>query len=192
MPSSLAVIHSSALGYSPRPPVSVFGTGSDPVYGPVIFLRVWLPALSARPKARGTVGSRLSPTSLQPTVPSVGGSVTPRSHPPPSRRLRILDRMSIGCPLRVPLRPRLTLIRLALIRNPWAVGARVLPRVVVTHAYIFFSGRSRTPPGTPSTLSAMLPYHCAHAQSLASVQVLMPAHHPRVTARLVSCYALFK
>ena len=27
LPSSLAVIHSSALGYSPRPPVSVYGTG---------------------------------------------------------------------------------------------------------------------------------------------------------------------
>ena len=189
------MIHSSALGYSPRPPVSVYGTGSQKVIGPEIFLRVWLPALSDHPWTLGTVGFR-SPYTLQPTVPSVGGSVTPRSLLPPSRRLRILDRMSIGYPSRVPLRSRLTLIRLALIRNPWAGGARVLPRVVVTHAYIFFSGRSRIPPGIPSTLSAMLPYHCTRVQSLASVQVFMPVHHPRVTARLVSrlvsCYALFK
>ena len=27
LPSSLSVIHSSTLGYSPRPPVSVYGTG---------------------------------------------------------------------------------------------------------------------------------------------------------------------
>ena len=132
------------------------------------------------------------PTSLQPSFPSDGGSVTPRSRSTLSRRLRILDRMSIGYPARVLLRSRLTLIRLALIRKPGVVGARVLPRVVVTHAYIFFSGRSRLTPDNPSTLSAMLPYHSALAESLASVMVFMPVHHPRVTARLVSCYALFK
>ena len=73
--------------------------------------------------------------------------------------------MSIGYPARVLLRSRLTLIRLALIRKPGVVGARVLPRVVVTHAYIFFSGRSRLPPDNPSTLSAMLPYHSARHRS---------------------------
>ena len=31
-------------------------------------------------------------------------------------------------------------------------------RIVVTHAYIFFSGRSTAPRGTASTPSAMLPY----------------------------------
>ena len=191
MPSSLAVIHSSTLGFSPHPPVSVYGTGCTPLRDSGIFLRVWLPALSAPPWGRGTVGVR-SPYPLQPTIPSVGGSVTPRSPFVPACRRRNLDRLSIGCPSRVPLRSRLTLIRLALIRNPWVVGARVLPRVVVTHAYIFFSGRSSLPPGRPSTLSAMLPYHCSSEQSLASVPVLMPVHHPRVTARLVSCYALFK
>ena len=40
LPSSLAVIHSSALGYSPRPPVSVYGTGSHALGGPTVFSRV--------------------------------------------------------------------------------------------------------------------------------------------------------
>ena len=37
----------------------------------------------------------------------------------------ILTVSSIGCALRLPLRSRLTLIRLALIRNPWSCGGRV-------------------------------------------------------------------
>ena len=40
-------------------------------------------------------------------------------------RFRNLDRMSFGAPFRVVLRPRLTLIRLTLIRNPWSCGVNV-------------------------------------------------------------------
>ena len=46
--------------------------------------------------------------------------------------------------------------------------------------------------GTPSTLYTMLPYHAYYYASKASAAVLMPAHHPRNFARLVSCYALFE
>ena len=55
LPSSLAVIHSSTLGFSPHPPVSVLVRAAGPLNGPPVFSRVWLPALSACPKARGTV-----------------------------------------------------------------------------------------------------------------------------------------
>ena len=64
LPSSLAVIHSSTLGSSPHPPVSVYGTGCLALNEKSIFLRAWLPALSARPKARGTVGFQLAPTTF--------------------------------------------------------------------------------------------------------------------------------
>ena len=64
LPSSLAVIHSSTLGSSPHPPVSVYGTGCLALNETSIFLRAWLPALSARPKARGTVGFQLAPTTF--------------------------------------------------------------------------------------------------------------------------------
>ena len=185
------MIHSSTLGFSPHPPVSVSGTGSVSLLERRIFLQVWLPALSGCPWTPGTVRFRY-PYAVQPTIPSVGGSVTPRSPLLLIRRLRNLDRISIVFPFRVRLRSRLTLIRLALIRNPGVVGAHVSACVVVTHAYIFFSGRSSKPPGSPSTLSAMLPYQCTYMHSLASAAVLMPVHHPRVTARLVSCYALFE
>ena len=64
LPSSLAVIHSSTLGFSPHPPVSVYGTGCLALNEISIFLRACLPALSARPKARGTVGFQLAPTTF--------------------------------------------------------------------------------------------------------------------------------
>ena len=41
LPSSLAVIHSSALGYSPRPPVSVYGTGGHDLNANTVFSQVW-------------------------------------------------------------------------------------------------------------------------------------------------------
>ena len=166
MPSSLAVIHSSTSGYSPRPPVSVCGTGRAPLGASAIFLPVWLPALSDPPWGLGTVGDRLSPTPLQPGIPSPGGSVTPGSRFGLARGYRNLDRLYIALPLRVPLSPRLTLNRLALFRKPWACGVRGSLAHLVTHAYIFFSGRSSIPPGTPSLPSAMLPYRSSRSPSL--------------------------
>ena len=106
---------------------------------------------------------------------------------------RNLYRMSITCPSRVPLSSRLTLIRLTLFRKPWVFGAGVSPPVIVTYAYIFFSGRSSKPHGLTfyAVRNAPLPLH-AFVKSMASAAVLMPAHHPRNAARLVSCYALFE
>ena len=110
----------------------------------------------------------------------------------PRRGYRNLNRFHIGCASRLPLSPRLTLIRLTLFRNPWACGAEVSTPVIVTYAYIFVSARSSAPRGTPSQPCGMLPYRaCLHAPK-ASAAVFMPAHHPRVAARLVSCYALFE
>ena len=63
-------------------------------------------------------------------------------------------------------------------------------RIVVTYAYICFSERSSTPRGAPSTRFGMLPYRYIISHGFGGV--LMPAHYPYPTARLVSCYALFK
>ena len=131
--------------------------------------------------------------SLQPPIPSDGDSVTPRSHTCLQSERRNINRLVIGFPSRVPLSPRLTLIRLALFRKPWVFGGGVSTPLVVTHAYIFFSGRSRKPRDSPSAPTGMLPYHSMQCiESLVSAAVLMPVHHPRDVARLVSCYALFK
>ena len=61
LPSSLAVIHSSTSGYSPHPPVSVYGTGRHALHDRQLFLQVCLPALSHRPKTPCTLMAQLSP-----------------------------------------------------------------------------------------------------------------------------------
>ena len=164
LPNSLAVIHSSTSGFSPHPPVSVYGTGRIALSTRRIFLRVWLPALSLRPWTPCTVPFQ-SPYAVQPSIPSDGGSVTPRSPGHLQSERRNINRLLIGFPSRVPLSPRLTLMRLALFRKPWVFGARVSPRVVVTYAYIFFSGRSRKPHDSPSAPTGMLPYHSCSCTS---------------------------
>ena len=146
LPSSLAVIHSSTLGFSPHPPVSVYGTGCHALDDHQIFLQVWLPGLSALPKDRRTFGFQ-SPYGLQRGLPSPRAGFTPRSLTLLHDMFRNFDRMSITCPSRVPLSSRLTLIRLALFRKPWVFGEGVSTPFVVTYAYIFFSGRSSTPHG---------------------------------------------
>ena len=158
LPSSLAVIHSSTLGSSPHPPVSVYGTGRIALREMQIFLQVCLPALSAWPKPRGTVGFQ-SPYVLQPPIPSGGGSVTPRSLYFLQCEYRNINRFAIRFASRLLLSPRLTLIRLTLFRKPWVFGVNISIFIVVTYAYIFFSARSRMPHDTPSTPSGMLPYH---------------------------------
>ena len=185
------MIHSSTLGYSPHPPVSVYGTGRDALNDNLIFSQVCLPALSDPPKLLGTVGVQ-SPYALQRAIPSARGCVTPRSQALLHHECRNVDRLSITCASRLPLRSRLTLIRLTLFRKPWVFGVIISIIIVVTYAYIFFSDRSSNPRESPSTLTGMLPYHAYCYASKASAAVLMPAHHPRVIARLVSCYALFE
>ena len=158
MPSSLAVIHSSTLGFSPHPPVSVYGTGPVTLNDSQIFLQAGLPALSDCPKTLGTVGFQL-PYGLQPPIPSGGGSVTSRSLEVLLREYRNINRLYIMCASRLPLSPRLTLSRLTLLRKPWVYGVNISIFIIVTYAYIFFSRRSSKPHGSPSTLTGMLPYH---------------------------------
>ena len=137
-------------------------------------------------------GFRYLPYTLQRAIPSARGSVTSRSRQTTPYGRRNINRLCIACPLRVRLSSRLTLIRLTWFRKPWAFGVNISIFIVVTHAYIFFSGRSSMPHGTPSTPTGMLPYHAYQYASAASATVLMPDHHPRNSARLVSCYALFE
>ena len=153
----------------------------------------WLPALSAPPKLRGTVGFQ-SPDVLQPSIPSDGGHVTPRSRSRLHSMQRNINRFCIAYASRLLLSSRLTLIRLTWFRKPWAFGVSISMLIVVTHAYIFFSYRSSEPRGPPSALVSMLPYRATDPSIApsASAAVLMPAHHPRGSARPVSCYALFE
>ena len=108
LPSSLTTNHSRALGYSPRLPVSVCGTG----FSVEAFLGRSVDALSPRPKTQRTIrGSRLPSTCNSVCTQHLAISVL-------STWYRNINLLSIGYPKSVRLRSRLTLIRLALIRKP--------------------------------------------------------------------------
>ena len=79
---------------------------------------------------------------LQPSIPSDGGSVTPRSLIILYSEYWIINQFVIIFPSRVRLSPRLTLIRLTLFRKPWVFGVNISIFIIVTYAYICFSIRS--------------------------------------------------
>ncbi len=127
------MIHSSTLEFSSRIPVSVCGTGfyrlelsgfswkSDYLRYP---LARRLAVLSAFSIVGGFAYHRYT-YGLQRTIPSVRGSSTTPSPHRIYKRYGNIKPLSIEYPLRVLLRPRLTLIRLALIRKPYPFGGRV-------------------------------------------------------------------
>lgn len=192
------MIHSSTLGFSPRPPVSVCGTGLiclklsgfSREYG---YPRYRRPRRFAVLSAFGTRPGFAWVTftyGLQRTIPSVRGGVTP---PSPLRSIQEygnLYPLAIRCPFRVRVRSRLTLIRLALIRKPWSFGGRVSrPPYRYLCLHLLFRnvhGYSRN----RFSRAGMLPYR--YFYPTASVVHFMPVYYPRPAARLVSCYALFK
>ena len=87
---------------------------------------------------------------------------------------RNINLLSIAYAFRPRLRSRLTLSRLALLRNPWAFGGRVSHSPFVTHASILTSQRSTA--GLRRGFSALgtLPYHSSKLESVASVPCLSP------------------
>ena len=201
MPSSLAMNLSSASVFSTRPRVSVSGTGGlhlvlrgfsrEPDYRRYPIAR-GLSVLSGSARL-GAFDSLPYTYPLQRTIPSVRGRFTS----PSPRRSGASDGMltvsSIGSSLRMPLRSRLTLIRLALIRKPWSSGVGV-SRPHYRYLYLHLLLRALQPGSIPIFVArAMLPYQPRLARGFHVFGTgLMPDYYPRGTARLVSCYALFK
>ena len=130
MPSSLTANLPCASVLYTRPPVSVSGTGAPAVMlsgfsrqpdypdiarpGGLAYCRV-----SARP---ADLPTGFCAYALQPSIPSDGTGFTPASPLRPPWQCRNLHRLSICLAFRLIIRSRLTLIRLALIRNPWSFG----------------------------------------------------------------------
>ena len=147
-----------------------------------------LPSLSVWPKPPGTVGVQpcgrriCLPPGLHPSTPqSIAGRkchfcVTPL--PGACVGTGILNRFAIGFASRLHLRSRLTLIRLALIRNPWVFGGRV-SHPSYRYSCLQFHSQPLQPP-SQRTFGAvgMLPYHCprheCRGQSMVSVTSLCP------------------
>ena len=145
LPSSLTMNLSSALVYSTRPPVSVYGTGACGLE-----LRRFSRESAYRrcPVARGLpvlsgLGSRCGFACTSQCLPPFNALFRQRAGVSLLRlsvaaaaSSGILTASSIACASRLRLRSRLTLIRLALIRKPWSFGegvSRPLYRYLYLH-----------------------------------------------------------
>ena len=97
---------------------------------------------------------------------------------------------AIGYALRLCLRSRLNLIRLALIRKPWSCGEGV-SRPLYRYLYLHLRFHTLQYPSRDAFGAyGMLPYHPYRIHVFGGV--LIPDYYPCRTPRLVSCYALFK
>ena len=191
---------SSALVYSTRLRVSVCGTGSFMIngsgfsrqYGYVhyrvtprgsAYSQVRLPWWICLPRSTPTPFNRLF---RQPAALSLL-----RLHVPHKGSNGILTVSAIGLGLRLNLRTRLTLIRLALIRKPWSCGegaSHPLYRYLYLHL-LFHTLQSTSRYAFNAEWNAPLPiYHRFHGFGC----MLIPDYYPCRISRLVSCYALFK
>ena len=134
LPSSLTVIHSSALVYSTRLRVSVCGTGTCRIafsgfsreYG---YVHYWIVPKDA-PYCQGRLllwiclqQSTSTPFNRLFRQPAALSQLRHRITPEGSTG--ILTGSAIGLAFRLSLRTRLTLIRLALIRKPQSCGGQV-------------------------------------------------------------------
>ena len=194
MPSSLTTLLPPALGFSPHPPVSVYGTGT---YGAIAaFLDSMYPDFA--------------------TIISL--PVTPLAYCAdlPAQRLLCLDRSFLS---RLPLTPRVPTVLTICSTGistccPSATSSDLalgpdLPRADQLYPGNLGYSAERIPtslsllipafslPGTPQLLPVLL--RCASnaplpylAVSCASVSCFSPGHFRRRTSRLVSYYALFE
>ena len=202
LPSSLTVNLSSLSVSSTRPPVSVCGTGLP---------WLMLSGFSREPASASCRGAPGGFPYFRPSAPAVCFTAAriPLAFSAlfrqrawlPLLRPRVAPWKGNGmltvCPSsfasRLAVRPRLTLIRLALIRNPWpSEGGVSRPTCRYLCLHLLFPrlhGASRP----CFCAGGMLPYQSRHRRdSTASAGGLMPDYYPRGAARLVSCYALFK
>ena len=122
LPSSLTMLLPSALGFSPHPPVSVYGTGPYKTIAAFLdgwltcFATLWFAPHHAFPLIRGFAS--LSGTSLVPVFPFPGQAFHPCPHSSVYTEYRNLHLLSIDYDFRPRLRSRLTQSRSALLWKP--------------------------------------------------------------------------
>ena len=139
LPSSLTMLLPSALGFSPHPPVSVYGTGSCDAI--VAFLDSDFTCFATIFRSPFRDRSFLSRLRLHLCVPTCSDHM----------KCRNLHLLSIDYAVRPRLRSRLTRGRSALPRNPWIFGHKDSHLILATHSGILSSRPSTAPFGTVST-----------------------------------------
>ena len=184
MPSSLTMVTSSALGYSPHPPVSVYGTVTRSAR-----LEAFLGGMesaSLRDKSLLTSlevndAPDLPEASFyrrKPGRPTPGWLILPRPSiaQTPHTWCRNINLFTIAYAFRPQLRLRLTLRGRSLRRNPWVYG------VQDSHLYYCYSCQHKHYQGLHRSLRygfagnwyAPLPSYYLSSRSAASVRCLSP------------------
>ena len=116
----------------------------------------------------GLNGRRISLSSALRGCPRSTIAWDPLSYPVPPSVIAVgtwyrnINRLAIAYAFRPRLRSRLTLSRLALLRNPWAFGGGVSHPSFVTHASILTSHASTAGLRRRFTGMGTLPYHSLH------------------------------
>ena len=140
--------------------------------------------------SRADLPTRSAPTPFNQLFRQLAGLSLLRLHISVYASKGILTFSSIGFAVRLSLRSRLTLIRLALIRNPQSSGEEVshpLYRYLYLHL-LFQTLQSVSQHAFDADWNAPLPILLFHGFG----SMLIPDYYPRSVARLVSCYALFR
>ena len=143
LPSSLTMLLPPALGFSPHPPVSVFGTGTYSAIAAFLggWNRVLRYFLFATRHAFGLMSGFAGspPPTLAPVFSLPGHTVLPRPHSSGCTQYRNLHLLSIGYALQPRLRPRLPQGRSALPWKPWIFGLEDSHLHLATHSGILSS-----------------------------------------------------
>ena len=148
LPSSLTMLLPPALGFSPHPPVSVYGTGT---------VQTIAAFLGTHSSHFGTILPYDSPPQVAwrffqpypylayPALSIRGSALCMRPHISVILRYGNLNPLSIGYAFRPLLRSRLTRGRSALPRKPWIFGRKDSHLALATHSGILSSHSSTAP-----------------------------------------------
>ena len=206
MPSSFTTVLSSALGYSPHPPVSVYGTGTISARRTRLFLAAWRlqnqrnNSSSWLTLGYGTTGFAWPvPPMISQRTMSIRHAPHSLPRPPTAQTLSIVVRnmnlLPIDYAFRPRLRSRLTLGGLTFPRNPWVCGEQVSHlffRYLCHHSHFRFVHRSsRSDFSLPRNAPLPLIVYRYTISPKLRWCALAPLHFRRKIARPVSYYALF-
>ena len=166
LPSSLTRVLPSALVFSTCPPVSVLvrarPTSLDAFLGGMAFGTSPISGLGVPSQA---CGRRIFLSPALRGCPRSTIAWDPLAYPVPPSVIAVgtwyrnINRLAIAYAFRPRLRSRLTLRRLALLRNPWAFGGGVSHSSFVTHASILTSHASTAGFRRRFAGVGTLPYH---------------------------------
>ena len=148
MPSSLTMLLPPALGFSPHPPVSVYGTGALQAIAAFLDGKLLCFTTFIRSASRLWIMRRffLSPPSpLAPVFPFPAHIRFPCPRSSVITQYRNLHLLSIGYASPPRLRPRLTQGRSALPWNPWIFGQEDSHLFLATHSGILSCYPSTAP-----------------------------------------------